>query len=146
MRLEKTFRFEAAHYLPHHKGKCQRLHGHSWVLHVFVEGPINDLTGMVVDYGDIKEAVQPYIDARFDHYFLNDLMPNPTSENVLLYIAMLIEQDTELPWSALSLEETCTASCYLTRKEYFDGQAERQDERNAETEKEEEITNDDIPF
>ncbi|NES98612.1 MAG: 6-carboxytetrahydropterin synthase QueD, partial [Desertifilum sp. SIO1I2] len=29
--IYKEFRFEAAHHLPHHDGKCRRLHGHSWV-------------------------------------------------------------------------------------------------------------------
>lgn len=42
-RLEKTFRFEASHQLPKHDGKCARLHGHSWVGRVVIEGP--DLIG-----------------------------------------------------------------------------------------------------
>src|SRR5438034_5141876 len=52
MLLRKTFRFEASHILPKHPGKCSRLHGHSWVLHVSITGPINRDTGFVMDYAD----------------------------------------------------------------------------------------------
>lgn len=38
MRVGKEFRFEAAHRLPRHDGKCRRPHGHSYVLWVEVEG------------------------------------------------------------------------------------------------------------
>jgi 6-pyruvoyltetrahydropterin/6-carboxytetrahydropterin synthase len=36
--LAKEFRFEAAHQLPYHDGKCARLHGHSWHGVVYVAG------------------------------------------------------------------------------------------------------------
>jgi 6-pyruvoyltetrahydropterin/6-carboxytetrahydropterin synthase len=39
----KEFRFEAAHRLPHHDGKCRRLHGrHSWVGRVYVENTTSE--------------------------------------------------------------------------------------------------------
>lgn len=69
MVLKKSFRFEASHILPKHPGKCSRLHGHSWVLHVFVEGEINKDTGFVMDYAEISNAVKPLIDA-LDHHHL----------------------------------------------------------------------------
>jgi 6-pyruvoyltetrahydropterin/6-carboxytetrahydropterin synthase len=34
--IYKEVRFEAAHRLPYHDGKCQRLHGHSWIGRVYV--------------------------------------------------------------------------------------------------------------
>ena len=40
MRVRRRFRFEAAHELPRHPGKCRKLHGHSYELFVVVEGPI----------------------------------------------------------------------------------------------------------
>ncbi len=40
--LTKTFHFEAAHHLPGHRGKCARLHGHSYRLEVTLRGPIKD--------------------------------------------------------------------------------------------------------
>lgn len=69
MILRKTFRFEASHVLPKHPGKCSRLHGHSWVLHVFVEGSINPETGFVKDYAEISKTVNPVIN-ELDHKHL----------------------------------------------------------------------------
>lgn len=69
MELRKTYRFEASHILPKHPGKCSRLHGHSWVLHVFVRGSVNPETGFVMDYGDISKVVKPIVEA-LDHRHL----------------------------------------------------------------------------
>ena len=139
MELTKTFRFEASHVLPKHKGKCSRLHGHSWVLHVSVEGSIDPETGFVMDFAEISEAVKPLIE-RLDHRHLGTWtipsttglgyqmlhfpgwgvtgMPTgfyPTSENLLAWIGL---QLSGLSWSKLSIEETCTSRATLTREEY----------------------------
>ena len=59
--IYKEFRFEAAHRLPHHDGKCCRLHGHSWLGRVYVKGNqlIKDGSkqGMLLDYGDLKKYI-----------------------------------------------------------------------------------------
>lgn len=68
--VSKTFRFEAAHVLPRHPGKCSRLHGHSWVLTVAVEGPVDEETGFVVDYADLSALVNHEIVDRLDHTHL----------------------------------------------------------------------------
>jgi queuosine biosynthesis protein QueD len=69
MEIQKQFKFEASHVLPKHKGKCSRLHGHSWVLYVAVQGDINPETGFVMDYAELKDAVQPIVDS-MDHRHL----------------------------------------------------------------------------
>lgn len=66
----KRFRFETAHRLPHHPGKCKHLHGHSYTLEVGVRGPVGE-NGMVVDFGDIKRAVSPLVE-QWDHGVLLD--------------------------------------------------------------------------
>ena len=43
--ITKTFRFESAHHLPGHSGKCARPHGHSYRLEVAVRGPIRHAPG-----------------------------------------------------------------------------------------------------
>lgn len=147
MELRKSFRFEASHILPKHPGKCARLHGHSWILHVFVCGPINDDTGFVVDYGDISVIVKPIIE-KLDHRHLgawdfewkgvvwhiqlpttwsgNDIANNveglppdfyPSSENFLWWIADQLTPRLPM-WSRVAVEETCTAYAELTREEY----------------------------
>lgn len=101
MELTKEFRFEASHILPKHPGKCSRLHGHSWVLKVSVEGVINPETGFVMDYADLKKVVQPVID-KIDHTHLGVILEGeleglwtiqelvdiyPSSENLIFWIA-----------------------------------------------------------
>jgi len=89
VQIRKHFRFEAAHVLPHHPGKCARLHGHSYRLEVAVGGPLQDAgpaRGMVVDFDDLAATVEPLVIERLDHSSLNDLLPNPTAEHIALWI------------------------------------------------------------
>jgi 6-pyruvoyltetrahydropterin/6-carboxytetrahydropterin synthase len=78
--------FAAAHRLPHHEGKCVRLHGHTYGLEVTVEGtPQRDgpAAGMVMDFADLRERVNEVIVERLDHQMLNDLFDFvPTVEAV----------------------------------------------------------------
>lgn len=69
MEITKEFRFEASHRLPKHPGHCSRLHGHSWRLWVTVEGQVNEETGFVMDFLDLKRVVQPIVDS-LDHRHL----------------------------------------------------------------------------
>ena len=66
MIISKTFRFEAAHRLPLHKGLCRHLHGHSYRVEVLVQAPVDDSTGMAVDFHDLK-TLQNWIDTHLDH-------------------------------------------------------------------------------
>ncbi|MGB2823322.1 MAG: 6-carboxytetrahydropterin synthase QueD [Phycisphaerae bacterium] len=87
--LVKTFRFEAAHALPNAPAghKCRRLHGHNYRLDVHVAGPIDPGIGWVMDFGDIKRAVEPIVD-ELDHRMLGEIpgLENPTSELLAKYI------------------------------------------------------------
>jgi 6-pyruvoyltetrahydropterin/6-carboxytetrahydropterin synthase len=94
--IRKHFRFEAAHVLPHHPGKCSRVHGHSYRLEVAVRGPLQasgPAQGMVLDFDEISGIVRPLVIDRLDHSSLNDLMENPTAEHIALWI-----------WDALASE------------------------------------------
>lgn len=65
MFVAKEFRFEAAHRLPFHEGKCRHLHGHSYKIVVELEGE-PDANGFVIDFNEIKKRINPYID-ELDH-------------------------------------------------------------------------------
>ena len=69
MKIAKDFRWEMAHRLQCHKGKCFNLHGHSYRMEVEFEGSINPNTGMVLDYFDVKDIVAPLVD-KLDHTVL----------------------------------------------------------------------------
>jgi len=74
--ITKTFRFEAAHHLPEHRGKCANVHGHSYRLEVALRGPIKDAPGqsdhgMVMDFGDLAQIVRHSVIECLDHQDLN---------------------------------------------------------------------------
>jgi 6-pyruvoyltetrahydropterin/6-carboxytetrahydropterin synthase len=81
--VTRNFSFEAAHSLPHLPAghKCRDLHGHSYRVRVEVRGSLDE-RGFVVDYGEIKQAVDPLI-TRLDHKNLNDLFDFPTTSEHL---------------------------------------------------------------
>lgn len=111
MDIYKIFTFEAAHHLPNvpEGHKCKRLHGHSFEVTLTVTGPVDDTSGWVIDFADVKAAFKPTLD-RLDHYYLNDIkgLENPTSENIARWIWR--EVKPSLPGlSKVRVKETCTA-------------------------------------
>ena len=82
-RLERSYRFEAAHFLPKVPTghKCARVHGHSYLVSVAVEGVVTEIQGWVIDFADIDEHVAPLV-KQLDHQLLNEIdgLANPTSE------------------------------------------------------------------
>lgn len=80
-RVSRSIAFEAAHHLPWHAGKCQRLHGHHYRLEVTVEGPVNE-HGVVVDFDDLAAVLEREVMSRYDHRLLNDVLDNPTAERI----------------------------------------------------------------
>ena len=113
MELRKTFQFEAAHRLPQVPAghKCARLHGHSFVVEVVVEGPVDPHFGWVMDYADLKTAFRPLYE-QLDHNYLNDLpgLENPTSEHVARWIWERLKP--VLPMlKEVVIAETCMSRC-----------------------------------
>lgn len=58
--------FETGHRLPHLRGKCENLHGHSWWAEVTIEAP-ELAAGIVVEFGAYKAALRGWIDDKLDH-------------------------------------------------------------------------------
>jgi len=81
----KRFEFSAAHKLPNYVGKCANWHGHTWTIEVGIKDFINKDTGMVVDFSKIKEGIDPLKES-LDHHSLNDIIENPTAENIGVWI------------------------------------------------------------
>ncbi len=120
MQIRKQFKFESAHVLPHHQGKCARLHGHSYRLDVAIRGRLHTsgpATGMIEDFDAIAEVVESEVIDLLDHRSLNELMDNPTCEIIVHWIwARLKDSLTGL--DELILWETAT-SCAVLRAADF---------------------------
>ena len=81
--------FSAAHRLCGYPGECARIHGHNWIVEVYVQcSELNEL-GIGIDFRDIKQAAKDVL-AVMDHSDLNDLPYfkdiNPSSENIAKYL------------------------------------------------------------
>lgn len=112
-RLERTFRFEAAHFLPRVPAghKCARMHGHSYQVEVVIEGEIDPERGWLIDFADIDEKAVPLIRA-LDHHVLNEIegLANPTSE--LLAVWLWERLVSSLPGlQEVIVSETPTSRC-----------------------------------
>ena len=92
MKVCRRFRFDAAHFLPNYKGKCHNLHGHSFSVDISLEGPVDGKSGMVVDFAWIGECFES-ITEDLDHRLLNDVIPNPTAENIAALLFRRIKDE-----------------------------------------------------
>lgn len=114
--ITKSFRFEAAHSLPHlpEGHQCRRFHGHSYEVIVGVTGDIYEGKEWVQDYADIAAAVMPLINS-LDHQFLNDILPfATTAERLAQFFWHQLERS--LPFiSRIEIRETPTSNVILTR-------------------------------
>ena len=87
MIISRKCSFEAAHQLKNYDGPCSRLHGHSWKIELGVDGPVVKETGMVMDFKILKDWLNRFVVEVFDHHLINDIIPNPTAENIASWIA-----------------------------------------------------------
>ena len=113
VRLAKTFTFEAAHFLPSFPEghKCRRMHGHSFRVDVIVAGEIPHGQHYLIDYGEIKAAIDPIHD-QIDHRCLNEIkgLENPTSEMIAKWLWEKLRPNLPL-LSEIIVYETCTSRC-----------------------------------
>ncbi len=114
--IYKEFSFEAAHQLPHHEGKCRRLHGHSFRGRVYVAADHlkteGSETGMVMDFSVLKAHLDPLVKNYLDHYFLNESlgMESPTSEAIAAWIFEQLETAGVPGLHSVEVLETCTSA------------------------------------
>jgi 6-pyruvoyltetrahydropterin/6-carboxytetrahydropterin synthase len=87
--------FSAAHNLRNYEGKCERLHGHNWLVEVFVRADTLAQGGMVLDFRILREETDKVL-ATLDHQYLNDLpffqKEEPSSENIARSIYEALEE------------------------------------------------------
>lgn len=69
-RVSREIDFCYGHRLMHYEGKCRHLHGHNGRAIITFELPGLDDRGMVLDFGDIKQAISRWVDDNLDHRML----------------------------------------------------------------------------
>jgi 6-pyruvoyltetrahydropterin/6-carboxytetrahydropterin synthase len=80
--------YDSAHFLRNYKGKCERLHGHRYVVELALATTELDVAGIAFDFVDVKKHLRELAD-HLDHNNLNDLPPfdevEPSAENQAKY-------------------------------------------------------------
>jgi 6-pyruvoyltetrahydropterin/6-carboxytetrahydropterin synthase len=114
MRVYKEFSFEAAHFLPSApKGHPNsRLHGHSFQVRVSVDGTPDPVTGLLIHFWDLAEAMKD-VQAELDHRNLNEDIEGlgaPTLENLSVWI-----------WKRLSTRITGLSEVHIWRPSCHEG-------------------------
>jgi 6-pyruvoyltetrahydropterin/6-carboxytetrahydropterin synthase len=81
--------FSSAHNLRNYRGKCERLHGHNWVVEAVLAYKSLDKDGLAVDFRQARKELRDVLE-ELDHSYLNDhpyfKKVNPTSENMARFI------------------------------------------------------------
>ena len=108
--LHTEFKFDAAHFIDGYDGKCGRMHGHTYKVHMKAKSlKLNPsaylkTSDMVCDFKELKWAAKDSERGGFDHGVLNDLMQeNTTAERIAEYIHQ--ETKKRIP-SRIELEVT----------------------------------------
>lgn len=135
VKIAKEFRWEMGHRLSYHQEGCQNLHGHSYRMSVELVGELNQ-NGMVLDYGKIKEIVEPILleldhstmlsedDTQTRDFFESSGMKaaivpfHPTAENMCIWFLDLLkpkfQQFSNIKTLTVRVCETLTATAEAT--------------------------------
>jgi 6-pyruvoyltetrahydropterin/6-carboxytetrahydropterin synthase len=111
--IKKEFHFSSAHQLNGlpDSHPCSRLHGHNYILTVYLKSETVNEIGFVKDYREL-DFIKTYVDDVLDHKFLNDIFPlhNTTVENMCKILFDMFK--TVLPeLTAIEMSETPKTNC-----------------------------------
>lgn len=75
MRITRRLEFDAGHRIPDHASQCRHLHGHRYVIEITLVGeviatPGLAVSGMVMDFGEVKAIAARHLVEVWDHAFL----------------------------------------------------------------------------
>jgi 6-pyruvoyltetrahydropterin/6-carboxytetrahydropterin synthase len=123
--ITRELHFCYGHRLLDYEGRCSRLHGHNGVVLLTLESEALDTSGMVADFGVIRERLGRWIDDELDHRMIlrqdDPAIPalrslgealyvvefNPTAENLARFLFRKA-QELELPVREVRFVESPT--------------------------------------
>jgi 6-pyruvoyltetrahydropterin/6-carboxytetrahydropterin synthase len=104
--LKVRDKFPAAHFLKEYKGKCEKIHGHTFQVEVRVEVQELDRAGIGIDFARIKKILAEILP---DHSLLNEVFDfNPSAENLARHF--FLELRKHLPVKEVTVWESEDAS------------------------------------
>jgi 6-pyruvoyltetrahydropterin/6-carboxytetrahydropterin synthase len=101
--IAKDFIWQMSHRLTFHKGLCKNIHGHSYKLRIYLTGELDE-NGMIIDFYDLQQIVDPFVMGVLDHAFLCSSDDTDTIE--------FIKKNN---WRHFVMDKTttCENMCYL---------------------------------
>ena len=94
--ISKEFHFSASHVLHGLRDghPCARLHGHNYIITVYLRSEQTNEVGFVTDYNDLL-PIKNYIDNQLDHRHLNNVFPdiNPSAELIAYKLYQQFKQE-----------------------------------------------------
>ena len=109
--VTKEFKFEAAHCVDGHDGRCRNLHGHSYKVFVTASSKYLNEMEMVIDFKNLKNKCEELLDT-FDHAFIIELPFRSTAENLSKYFYNVFNnelKDNSSYISKVTVYETATS-------------------------------------
>ncbi len=84
-------KFSSAHYLENYKGKCEKMHGHTFVVEVIFKVDKLDKSGIAIDFTILKSYLNSILP---DHKVLNEIYDfSPSAENLSEHFLNIINKD-----------------------------------------------------
>ena len=117
--LTQRFYFEAAHTLERDidTAGSRRIHGHTYLAEIAIEGTPNPDTGMVTDLAHVRRVIAQ-VRETLDHHLLNEVagLGKPTLENLCAYLWRSFEKD--LPLAEVSVRREASGdACRLRARQ-----------------------------
>ncbi len=83
-------KFSSAHFLDHYKGKCEKMHGHTFEVEAYIKAEELDKSGIGIDFTILKAYLKEILP---DHKVLNDEYDfSPSAENLSRYFYYKIKE------------------------------------------------------
>lgn len=82
-------KFAAAHFLQHYQGKCEKMHGHTFQVEVYIKATALDKSGIAIDFTELKAYLKEILP---DHKVLNEVYEfSPSAENLSRHFYQVIK-------------------------------------------------------
>jgi len=107
-------KFSAAHYLENYKGKCEKMHGHTFEIEVAIVSSDLDKAGISFDFSKVKTYLKTILP---DHQVLNEIFDfSPSAENLARHFYFQIKE--KYPVTKVTIWESEQAAAVFSEHQY----------------------------
>lgn len=96
--ISREIGIDMGHRVAEHGSKCRNFHGHRYRIIATCEGPLasaGEQSGMVIDFGFLKQEMMHIIDRNFDHAFCLDINDATSMSTFCVEVDQAMADDLE---------------------------------------------------